>query len=190
MENVPFRKLLLQNYPFIRAKRRTVHFVKQLGEGTWPYDCGINIAGAVELTVRGAAAGQQIHISVCERLTDDGPPEIGAYVPVCFTNDARPDGKAPYNLRNLNVYTAKGAPVERYAPPFCYTGFRYVYIKGTAEMPDPADIVAREMHTDMPAAGTFTSSDDSLNRFPADVVQQLLQWSHRLPDERKEFLDG
>lgn len=172
LKSPPFKDLLLQNYPFVRTiKRHPVKFIKQLPDGSFLYDCGINIAGTVELSMKNTQKGQQIMISVSERLDKAGNPEIGAYTAPYFPKDSYPDGKAPFNLRNINVYTAKGAAEEYYSPRFCYTGFRYVYINGTTEAPDPADITVREMHNDLTVTGHFTSEDPILNGFWKAITQ-------------------
>lgn len=166
------KELLLQTYPPIRATRRLpVTFIGEIENGVWLYDCGINISGTVELTLRHTMRGQNIEIGVCERLSEDGLPELGAYGAVYYQQDSLPGGKAPYNLRNINIYTAKGAEIERYSPRFCYTGFRYVYIKGPKIASDTGDIVVREMHNDLDVSGEFSSSDELLNRFWKAIQQ-------------------
>ena len=98
MDNVPFNELLLQNYPPIRATRQLpVAFMSEIDKGVWLYDCGMNISGAVELTLHNTFSGQRIEIGVCERLTDDGKPELGAYGAVYYQHDTRANCKAPYN---------------------------------------------------------------------------------------------
>ena len=172
MNTVPFDKLLLQNYPPIRATAyRSVTLIGEIDKGVWLYDCGMNVSGAVELTLHDTVCGQKIEIGVCERLTDTGKPELGAYGAVYYQLDSLPDGKAPYNLRNINVYTAKGARIEKYSPRFCYTGFRYVYIKGTDTAPTASDIIVREMHNDLEVTGTFCSDDELLNRYWTAICQ-------------------
>lgn len=188
--------LVEQNYPPIRAvKKHPVKYFGQLKTGEYMFDCGINIAGAVSIVLRNPQKGQHIFVSCCERLKDDGiTPELGAYGAVFFQQDSLADGKAPYNRRNLSIYTAKGDEIEEYCPRFTYTGFRYIYIGGVDEKPDESNIFGVEMHNELEALGSFESSDKSLVRLWNAVCQT---WKNNCyngptdcPTREKNFWNG
>jgi alpha-L-rhamnosidase len=150
------------------------------------------VAGTVELAIRGAVRGQMIRISVSERLNDSGGLEIGAYGAPYYPQDSYPDGKAPYNLRNTNIYIAKGEGEEYYSPRFCYTGFRYVMVDGIAV--DEADVHVREMHNDLPVVGNFESCDETVNRLWDAIKQTWLNNCYNgptdCPTREKNFWTG
>ncbi|MFE3709816.1 family 78 glycoside hydrolase catalytic domain [Streptomyces scopuliridis] len=70
-------------------------------------------------------------------------------------------------------YTFNGAGQESYTPHFNYAGFRYAEITGL-----PADakvtVAAQAVHTDVPAAGSFSTSDPLLNQIQSAVSQTQL----------------
>ena len=193
LDNPPFTSLLRQNYPPVRATRYLpVKFLHELPDGSHVFDCGVNVAGAVEVTVRNAKRGQKIYVYVSERLDENKNLELGAYVAPYYMQDSYPDGKAPYNLRNLNVYIAKGETEEKYSPRFCYTGFRYIRVVGVNI--DPSDISVREMHNALAVTGEFESKDETLTRLWNAVKQTWLNNCYNgptdCPTREKNFWTG
>ena len=192
---VPHPTLLEQNYPPVRAvKRHTCRYMREIKPGVWLYDIGMNIAGCVEITLHRPKRGQQIFLQCCERLRADGSPEIGAYGAVYYQQDTKPDGKSPWCLRNLNVYTAKGDACETYAARFAYTGFRYIYVSGMETRPQEDELSAIELHNDLEEIGEFSSSDPSLMRLWETVKQT---WKNNCfngptdcPTREKNFWNG
>jgi len=188
-------RLLLQKYPYIRAIcDHAVSYMGKLSDGSFLYDCKINIAGSVGIILRSPKAGQMVTLSACERLNERGEPELGAFTAPYFPMDSLPCGKAPYNLRNLNIYIAKGEDEEYYMPRFSYSGFRYICIKGLDTPPKEADIIAREMHTDLTVTGSFESADERLNRLYKAVVQTWFNNCYNgptdCPTREKNFWTG
>ncbi len=192
----PYATLTEQNYPPVRpVKEHSVSYMGQTPDGEYMYDCGMNIAGVVKITLHNSRKGQRIFINCCERLKDDGiTPELGAYGAVYYQQDSLADGKAPYNRRNLNVYIARGKETETYCPRFTYTGFRYIYISGTDERPSENDIKGVEIHNDLTPLGDFSSSDESLTRLWRAVSQT---WRNNCyngptdcPTREKNFWNG
>ena len=191
----PFSALIKQNYPPVRVVRaHTCRYLGEVASGVWLYDIGLNIAGCVKIKLHHPARGQQIFVQCCERLREDGTPETGAYGAVYYQQDTLSDGKSPWCLRNLNVYTAKGDAYEEYAARFAYTGFRYVYVSGMAERPRDEDVCAVELHNDLLEIGEFSSSDQSLTRLWEAVKQT---WKNNCfngptdcPTREKNFWNG
>lgn len=195
LEYAPFTTLIEQNYPPVRAiKTHACRYLGEIKPGVWLYDIGINIAGCVQITLHNSKRGEQIFLQCCERLKEDGTPEIGAYGAVFYQQDTMPDGKSPWCLRNLNLYTAKGDQKETYVARFAYTGFRYLYVSGMKERPSEDDLCAVEIHNDLRQLGSFSSSDDSLNRLWNATLQT---WKNNCfngptdcPTREKNFWNG
>ncbi|MBQ9760460.1 MAG: family 78 glycoside hydrolase catalytic domain [Clostridia bacterium] len=191
----PFKSLLCQNYPPVRAVgEHACHPIREITKGVWLYDIGINIAGTVKIKLHHPKRGQRILLQCCERLDENGMPELGAYGAVYFQQDTLPSGKSPWCLRNLNVYTAKGEAYEEYVPRFSYTGFRYVYVSGMENPPAGDELVAIELHNDLCEIGAFSSSDRSLARL-WEAVRQT--WKNNCfngptdcPTREKNFWNG
>lgn len=158
--------LLLQSYPFVKKvkeyKPKLLHF---LSDGSPLFDVGECISGRMRIKLRGLARGKDVRIRYCERLAEDGiSPENGAYVTVFYQNDCAPDGRSPYFMRNLDVYTAKGEAEEVYECRFAYTGYRYIWIEGLDSPEQIAELVALELRSELTETGSITTECEPLNR--------------------------
>ena len=93
------------------------------------------------------------------RISVDGPP--GAHVRIRHGEVLAADGSLyTENLRTArqtDEFTTGGGP-EVLEPRFTLHGFRYAEITGYPGDIDQADIIARVVHSDIPAAGAFESS--------------------------------
>jgi alpha-L-rhamnosidase len=82
--------------------------------------------------------------------------------------------------RQTNHYTFSGAGQESYTPHFTYAGFRYAELTGL-----PADakvtVAAQVVHTDVPAAGSFSTSNPLLNQIQSAVSQTQLNDLESIP---------
>ena len=140
-------------------------------------DVGQNLAGWVELRVRGADRGDEVVLKHAEALNDDGSLQ---------TVDLR-------TAEATDVYVARGDDVETYAPRFTYHGFRYVQVEGYPGDLDPADVTAVAVHTDLEDAGSYACSDDDLNAVQSNARWGLRSNAHSVPtdcpqrDERQGF---
>jgi len=124
--------------------------------GVYIFDLGQNISGWCRLKAD-APAGTLITLRHGEMLNDDGTVYVG-------------------NLRGpaqLNLYTWRGGLAER-EPHFTYHGFRYVQVEGLPARPGIDAIVGRVFHSDAPASGRFSCSDDLLNR-----IMSCAEWTQR-----------
>jgi len=119
-------------------------------------DLGQNFAGWIELTVEGAAAGEEIVIEHAELLTEDGGLDTSSNV----------DAEA------VDRYVAAGTGTETYEPRFTHHGFRYV--KVTGHEVGVGDVTGKVVGTDLPERGAFACSNDDLND-----VQEAALWSLR-----------
>ncbi len=123
-----------------------VKAVKVLPDGETVYDFGQNLAGWVNIRVRG---------------------EAGAKIIMRFAEDLKEDGSInQLNLRSAactDTYILSGNGAEDYAPSFTYHGFRYMQMKieGNAEI---IRVVAEHVYSSVKETGTFSCSDEAINK--------------------------
>lgn len=117
--------------------------------GITVYDLGQNFAGWPELSVTGSA-GATVKLVPGELLDANG------------LVTQRSANAFPYSQNAFN-YTLRGGSPEHWRPRFSYYGFRYVQVEQTGSISD-IHVAGRALHLDVATAGTFTSSDELLNR--------------------------
>lgn len=131
--------------------------------GVYVFDLGQNIAGWCRLKVQ-AAAGTTLTLRHNEVLNPDGT----VYM------DNLHAGHLSQGDRQIVRYTCRGQVEEIFEPHFTYQGFRYVEVRGLTAKP-PLDLLSgRVFHTSYRQTGTFTCSNDELNRLALNI-----QWSMR-----------
>jgi alpha-L-rhamnosidase len=130
--------------------------------GIFVYDLGQNFAGWPAITVSGPAR-TTVKLIPGELLNPDG------------TVSQRSSGEPQWFS-----YTLKGAGKEQWHPRFSYYGFRYVQVEGATaglapQSGKPRLIALRgeAVHTSSETIGSFTSSDDLLNRIHALIVRAI-----------------
>jgi alpha-L-rhamnosidase len=120
--------------------------VSRGADGALLIDFGQNLTGWLRVRASGPA-GTTIRVRHAEVLDGDGR---------LYTDNLR-------TARQTDEYVlAGGAAVLE--PHFTLHGFRYAELAGYPGEPGPGDIVARVVHSDIPAAGEFTSSQEWLDR--------------------------
>ena len=119
-------------------------------------DFGQNLTGWLRLGVDGPA-GAQVRIRHGEVLAADG---------TLYTENLR-------TARQTDEFTTGGG-LEVLEPRFTLHGFRYAEISGYPGDIGQADIVARVVHSDIPAAGAFESSQPWL-----DKLARNIDWGQR-----------
>ncbi len=116
------------------------------------YDFGFNTAGIIRLKINGRK-GQQIRIQMCEFVKSTGEP---SYQNFHF---------CPNGYSQSDVYICKGAENEIFEPAFTYHGFRYAYVIGLDEDQAAPDLVTMLVaHSDIRERGSFSCSDDTMNK--------------------------
>ncbi len=152
--------------------------VKEVKPGVFVMDAGQNMAGWVALTVKGKR-GATIKMRFAETLYDNGT-----------VNQE--------NLRTAwatDTYVLKGDGTEHWEPRFTYHGFRYMQIEGWPGTPTVNDFRVKKVRSDVEVAGTFTSSNDLLNRINQMVKRTEAANLHSIPtdcpqrDERMGWLN-
>lgn len=124
--------------------------VKEIGDEII-YDFGQNFAGLVHLSIDGRA-GQEIVVRHSEVLHPDGR----------LNTDFLRSAKARIRYICRDGY-------QEYFPSFTYMGFRYVGIKGIGR--DKVKVTARALYSDVADNGSFTCSNDMINR-----LQENIRW--------------
>ncbi len=131
--------------------------------GVWVYDFGQNIAGWCRLSAQGEA-GTSIRLRHAESLFPDGTINVDNLGPV--------DNPGP--LPQADIFTLKGQGTEVLEPRFVYHGFRYVEVTGFPGTPTLESIEAKVVHTAFDRRGSFSCSNDLLNR-----IYDACLWTQR-----------
>ena len=119
-------------------------------------DFGQNLPGWVRIRIDGSP-GETIRVRHGEVLSADGS---------LYTENLR-------TARQTDEYVTCGGP-EILEPRLTLHGFRYAEITGYPGDLDPADVVARVVHSDIPASGSFSSSEEWL-----DQLSRVIDWGQR-----------
>lgn len=173
----PGGKLIAQIMPPItETKRIKPVYVSFAGESV-VYDLGQNIAGWVEIKVKGHRGGR-VELLYSETLYTDGT-----------VNQE--------NLRGAkarDIYFLKGGDTETYKPRFTYHGFRYVQVNL-----EPGvlleGLVGICVHSDVNKTGNFECSSEIMNRIYQALIQTEKNNMHSVPtdcpqrDERLAWLN-
>ena len=126
------------------------------GAGRYIADFGQNLPGWLRVAVDGPA-GACVRIRHAEVLDSGGR---------LYTENLR-------TARQTDEFVTSGGP-EVLEPRFTVHGFRYAEISGYPGQPGPGDIVARVVHSDIPATGSFESSADWLGQ-----LLRAIDWGQR-----------
>jgi alpha-L-rhamnosidase len=157
--------LVARSAPPIRvAQELATAKITQPQPGVFVYDLGQNFSGWPEITVSGAA-GMAVRLTPAELLATSGmvtQANVGS--PVWF------------------AYTPRGTGPETWHPRFSFTGFRYVQVEGAVPAaqaasfpgrPQVVSLTGKFLHASAESVGTFTSSDQDLNKIHALILAAL-----------------
>ncbi|MGE4587020.1 MAG: family 78 glycoside hydrolase catalytic domain [Mangrovibacterium sp.] len=125
-------------------------------------DFGQNMVGWVQMKVSGKA-GDRVSLSHSEVLDKDGN---------FYTESLR-------SAKQTNTYILKGEGVETFEPHFTWQGFRFVKVEGYPGELKPENFTATALYSDMVSTGSFSCSDELVNR-----LQENIRWG-----QRGNFLD-
>jgi alpha-L-rhamnosidase len=120
--------------------------VKEKKPGVYIVDMGQNMVGWLQLKVKGKK-GQQVVMRFAETLKADGN---------LYMDNLR-DAKV------TDIYTLKGQGQETWTPAFVYHGFRYAEISGYPGQLEKSDLEGQVISDDLAHAGTFETSDPTIN---------------------------
>lgn len=156
--------LRAQMVPPIRmVERIPAKAIAEPKPGVYVFDMGQNMGGTVTLRVRGEA-GRRIQLRYGELLNKDGTLNPLTSVAGQIKKKGVGGPGAPDVAWQSDVYICKGDGEEVYTPRFTFHGFRYVEVSGLDPRPSLDMLTAHTMHTDVASAGSFSCSNEMLNR--------------------------
>ncbi|MBR5296477.1 MAG: family 78 glycoside hydrolase catalytic domain [Parabacteroides sp.] len=128
------------------------------GDTAWIFDMGTNLSGWTKIKFPPLKKGQQIRISYCDFLDENGK-----FREIQFQN-----------IYHEDYYIANGKGNETFMNKFNYQAYRYLRIVNLEKAPKLSDITAYLIHTDYEGASTFACSDNDINAIH-DMVQYTLR---------------
>jgi len=141
-------------YPIRDCEKLNAVSVKKINDTDYVFDIGRNIAGVSEITVSGGT-GTVIRLKHAERLDATGHADQSN-----IDYHYRPkDNSDPFQT---DVYTLDGK-TDTFRPHFNYKGFRYVEVNSSKPVKIET-LNAYFEHSDVPVAGTISSSDTLINK--------------------------
>jgi len=175
----PLGPLQAQPQPPIRVTARFKPVAaSEPSPGVFIYDFGVNLAGWASLRLR-APAGTPVKIRFGELLHEDGT--LNPLTSICGQIKGRrksgePVGGpgAPEFAEQSDLYIARGGGEETYTPRFSFHGFRYAEVTGLARRPVLDDLEALRLNSDVDGVGTFSCSNDLLNRIQEMTARTFL----------------
>jgi alpha-L-rhamnosidase len=131
--------------------------VNKISDTVYVFDLGRNIAGVSAIKLRGKA-GTVVRLTHAERLYPNGRTDQ-SNINVHY----RPtDDKDPFQT---DIFILKGSGEESFMPRFNYKGFRYVEVTGSQPLElTKESLTGYFMHSDVPPAGSLSSSNRTLNK--------------------------
>ncbi|WP_441408494.1 family 78 glycoside hydrolase catalytic domain [Arthrobacter sp. 2MCAF15] len=142
--------------------------ITRLSNGSQIVDLGQNIHGWVRLSRLGAA-GTEVTLVYGEALGADGEVTQDHLRPIDFKNP----GQFLDPGQRDSVVSA-GTRGEVFEPRHTTHGFQYISVQGLADTLEPADIVGCMVQTDLERLGTFSCSENRLNK-----LHDIVEWSFR-----------
>ncbi|MFB3388623.1 glycoside hydrolase family 78 protein [Flavobacterium sp. LAR06] len=117
-----------------------------------------NIAGTVEFSIKKAPPGTVFRIKHAERLYKNGMVDLSN-----IDLHYRPtDNSDPFQT---DIFIAKGNDNESFSPKFNYKGFQFVEVTSSKPFKlDDDNLLALEMHSDVPAVGKVKTSNIVFNK--------------------------
>jgi hypothetical protein len=157
----PGGELAPEQTPPVRVlERHAAVAVTHPREGVTVYDLGQNFAGWPELTVTGPA-GATVRMLPGELLDEHG-------LVTQRSADAFARDPADFHL----TLRGAGAP-ESWHPRFSYYGFRYVQVETSQPGVRVVSLDGAAIHEDAAQTGSFTSSNDLLNRIHTLILNAV-----------------
>ncbi len=143
----------------IRVYKKHTAIKKWKSEKGWIFDIGQNSAGFGEFIIRGKK-DSTVTFRYTDMLLENN--EFDDKTLSCFIREGE---------FQTDKYTKKSDLPEKWSPKFVYHGFQYIEVIADYE-PELSDIVGVSICTDAKQIGTFSCSDDMLNR-----LHHLCFWS-------------
>lgn len=172
----PSNKMVSQTMPPMRVtKEFPAVAMKSFGDSVYVFEMGVNLTGVCQINLSGQA-GTKITLTHGELIKPSGRIEMRNldiyYKPmkdIAFQTD---------------TYILKGQGEESFTPEFTYHGFRYVEVRTDRPIQlDQSSLKALFIHTDMENVGSFSCSNDMLNKIWAATNQTYLNNVQGIPTD-------
>lgn len=139
--------------------------------GVYVYDLGQNMAGIAEITVN-APAGTIVEMRYGETLNPDGT-----------LNQEKIAVHTHQPGFQTDRYTTKEGGKQTWRPRFTYHGFQYVQVTGLPAKPQKDDLRGLVLHTGFESAGTFSCSNELLNKIQHNTRWSYISNFHHIPTD-------
>jgi alpha-L-rhamnosidase len=154
----PGGELVSSQMPPIRVIERLKPVrVNQPKPGVYVFDFGQNFSGWARLEVSGPR-GTRVRLRYAEDLLPDG----------------NVDRTSNEHAEATDIYVLKGGGKEVYEPHFTFHGFQFLEITGYPGEPELTNVIGCVVHSACKSTGSFSSSNDLLNR-----IHRATVWSQR-----------
>ncbi|TQJ34939.1 alpha-L-rhamnosidase [Arthrobacter sp. SLBN-122] len=140
--------------------------ITRLPNGNQVVDFGQNIHGWVRLSRLGQP-GETVTLEYGESLGDDGDVTRAHLRPLDFRTPG-----AFRDAGQVDAVISSAAEDEVFEPRHTTHGFQFVSVQGLEEHLQPEDITGCLVRTDLERIGTFSCSDDRLNK-----LHDIVEWS-------------
>ncbi|MDB5063004.1 MAG: alpha-rhamnosidase [Mucilaginibacter sp.] len=154
----PSRQIVSQTmHPIRNVEEIAAKTIRKFNDTAYLVDLGRNIAGVTKVKLNGES-GTVVKIKHGERLDKNGRLDM-SNIDVYY----RPkDNTDPFQT-DIVILNGKG-PVE-FMPKFNYKGFQYAEITSSTPITiNKEDVTGYFMHSDVPAVGRISSSNDLINK--------------------------
>lgn len=147
--------------PVSVVDKRTAQNCKEAAPGVWIYDLGQEMAGVPRITFH-EKAGTRIVLRYAEVLYPDMPEYAG--------NEGKMMLENYRDAASTDIYICSGKEGgEIYQPRFTFHGYRYIEISGAQNPPKLEEVESLQYSSVTNFEGSFTSSNELLNRFVQNV---------------------
>jgi len=173
----PGGRLEAQPQPPVRITRTLKPVaITEPAPGVFIFDFGQNFSGWVRLRLKGEA-GTTVKLRFGELLHPDGTlnpmTSVAGQIKGVGQNGISVGGPgSPEIAWQEDTYITRGQGVESYTPRFTFHAFRYVEVTGYPGRPGRADLTGLRLNSEVEEAGSFTCSNDLLNR-----IQEMVRWT-------------
>lgn len=154
------------NAPVYIVRKKTAVKCKKQEPGVFIYDFGQEMAGVPKIVFH-EPKGTRIYIRYAEMLYPELP---------CYGQNAGKIMRENYrDAESTDIYICNGNEEgEVYQPRFTFHGFRYMELNGVSNAPELTEVEAMQYSSVTDFEGSFTSSNELLNRFVENVYWSQL----------------
>lgn len=153
-----------KNEPIVCIKELSPVSVSEPKEGVFVYDFGQNIVGTCRIRLTGEQ-GQVVTLRYAEALNTEQLANRDDAVGTIWTQNL-------LTAKATDYYVLKGDEQgESFEPRYTFHGFRYLQITGIDDALPPEDVQALVLSSNLTGTGSFTSSNELLNKFYENTVR-------------------